>query len=289
MSTTNHSRNRLTYLLSMLVGCVACFAAAASLKPIVPAEGYEHDKWVTQPADIKKEFRAYITSFDSNDDDNGDGDPDLWRIPQWVAYEIQSHEGELETFPRPSWFTDDTLHEEQVAPDDESYRGSGFDKGHLCMKHIASRLGADADHNTHTMLSAVPQKGNFNQGIWLDLEDKTKEWADQFGSIWVICGPVFYGKEPRNWIGDEDELRVAVPDGFFKVVVRESDNPDRPKVLAFFYPHHYPYAWKGPYDHSQFLVPVNYLESLTGLDFLSALPSSTEGSVEGQTFKKLWE
>ena len=47
-------------------------AWAAKLKRIVLHPDYNHDKFVTVPTDIVKKFRAYITSFDSDDDDNGE-------------------------------------------------------------------------------------------------------------------------------------------------------------------------------------------------------------------------
>ena len=35
------------------------------------------------------EYGAYIASFDSDDDDDGNGTPDLRAVPEWVAYEIK--------------------------------------------------------------------------------------------------------------------------------------------------------------------------------------------------------
>ena len=74
------------------------------------------------------------------------------------------------------------------APHDNSYKHSGFSRGHMCMKHIAWRLGANADWNTHTTINASPQIQKFNAGIWLDMENKTKDYVDKYGKIWVICG-----------------------------------------------------------------------------------------------------
>ena len=68
---------------------------AANYKQINLIPGYEHDRFVTQPKDILQTFRAYITSFDSGDDDNGDGTADYWRVPEFVAYEIRAFDGTL--------------------------------------------------------------------------------------------------------------------------------------------------------------------------------------------------
>lgn len=38
------------------------------------------------------------------------------------------------------------------------------------MKYHAERISPEAARNTHTMLNAVPQRAEFNSGIWQDLE-----------------------------------------------------------------------------------------------------------------------
>ncbi len=72
------------------------------LKPLFLTPAYEHDRYGTQPADILRHFDAFTSSFDSADDDNGDGIPDTLGIPQWVAYEIRWHEGPLKSEKRPN-------------------------------------------------------------------------------------------------------------------------------------------------------------------------------------------
>jgi len=76
-----------------------------------------------------------------------------------------------------------------------------------------------------------------------------------------------------------------VPYGFYKIVVRESQDSDRSDVLAFLYPHHEPYKQKGPHEHLPYLVSVDYIEKLTGLDFLTVLPNNDEKAVE-RNFRK---
>ena len=63
--------------------------------------------------------------------------------------------------------TEKALFEQGVAASDASYHFAkawreaypdspqlGYDRGHMCMKHHAWRLGANADWNTHTLLNA---------------------------------------------------------------------------------------------------------------------------------------
>lgn len=255
---------------------------------------YEHARWGLPEADIVRTFEAYTVSFDSADDDTGDGRPDYFRIPEWVAYEIKRFEGRVPSHRRPKWFTDEALFAQGIAPDDDSYRGQAtqWNRGHLCMKNHAARIGASADRDTHSLLNAAPQSALLNQGIWLDLEEKTGDWADRYGRVWIICGPILEDGRPQQWIGEGDELRVAVPTAFFKIVVRESGDPKRPEVLAFIYPNSESTKElapkRGPFDHQRFTVSVDAIESRTGLDFLTLLNDSIEAEIERVVERSIW-
>ena len=54
---------------------VALFLLGCALdhRPVEKAADYEHDKWDTQPRDILRNFRAFVVSFDSEDDNDEDG------------------------------------------------------------------------------------------------------------------------------------------------------------------------------------------------------------------------
>jgi DNA/RNA endonuclease G (NUC1) len=247
--------------------------------PIVLDDSYEHDKWGTEPRDLMFFFAAYTVSFDGTDDNNGDGRADLWGIPEWVSYEIKALREDHPLANRPRWMTDPELYIAGIAPGDESYGVSGtgrlgevktdyrFVRGHLCPKDTAERISRDAAYNTHTLLNAVPQLQWQNNGIWKTLEAYCNDWADSWGRIWVICGPVFFNKTPALWLGQDDEMRVAVPDALFKIVIRE-DPADTLKVLAFLIPNILP---RENQDPAEFLTSPARIEDLTGLTFLTAL------------------
>jgi len=61
-------------------------------------------------------------------------------------------------------------------------------------------------------------------------------WTDKYGQVWVITGPVFLGKYPAMWLGQDGENKVAIPDALFKIVIRETDNLDKVKTLVFIIP-----------------------------------------------------
>ncbi len=259
-------------------------------KTVTLDPNYEHTKWGIEPADLIYEFAAYTTSFDSEDDNDGDGKGECWGIPEWVAYEVKK-ETDLtaDKYSRPTWMTDTALNRKGIVPNDDTYLVSGtnqlpevkdsyrYVRGHLCPKDAADRMGINAGWNTHTMLNAAPQLQWQNNGIWKDLEEDITDWADHYGSVWVICGPVFFGKTPAVWLGQNDEVRAAVPDAFYKIVIRKSDESESGiETLSFLIPNVIP---KAEDDLSDFIVHMGRLQELTGLSFLTQL------SEEARTFE----
>ena len=266
-------------------------SALTDLKPIVLDPSYNHDRFDTQPKDIIREFRAYTTSFDSDDDNNGDGMGDNWGIPEWVAYELRAAPPNLGAAPdRPrTWITDAALHTQGVAPDDNSYKNSGYSRGHMCMKTHAWRLEANADWNTHIVLNACPQIQRMNNGVWKGLEQATGKWADKYDVVWIICGPIIFNdRTPSEWIGDPGEVKVAVPDAFYKIVVKDALNGGL-DVLAFIFPMYGGDDYgRSTADLEPYLTSVDTIEALTGLDFLFNVNDEIEKKVERIVQTELW-
>ncbi len=259
------------------------------------AWSYSHDKWQTGPTDIIQKWRAYTVSFDSADDDDGDGKPDRWAIPHWVAYQVKKH-AKLPAGPdRPSpWITDLPLFAQGIVPADASYHypltfknRPPYDRGHMAPKFTAWRMGAAADWNTHTLVNACPQHSDLNQGIWENLERRVDAWADTYGQVWVVTGPILNGKKPKKWLGQKGETPVAIPDAFFKIVIKETATPTRPDVLAFIYPNKS--LPKAATNHESYLTTVDTIEAKTGLDFLQKLPVAEQAAVEGGKAKAIWK
>ena len=291
-------------VLNQQLPAIAQFSAFGQ-RPIVLDPSYDHTRLEIEPAESIREFRAFTVSFDSIDDDNGDGTADVLGIPQWVSQEVKRFEGEcVESGDRPRrWFSDLELIAEGTAPVDASYgyanpfrtfQQDWYVRGHLAMRFLAARMGTDAAWNTHTLLNAVPQRDGFNGGIWLDLEDLTGAWAQRFGAVWVMTGPIVVDQFPSGYIGEPErnELPVAIPDALYKIVVRDADEgAEQPyEVLAFIYPQvGAGYTLRGEFDHTRFLTSVDEIEALTELDFFANLPGDVEESIEARVATDLWE
>ncbi len=269
------------FVIVLLTSPIILFGGPA---PILLDYSYEHDRWITLPRDIQLDFAAYTVSFDSEDDNNGDGTLDIWGIPEWVSFEIKELVIDHPLSSRPRWMTDTNLFALGIAPNDESYSVPGansirevktdyrFVRGHMCPKDTAERISRDAAYNTHILVNAVPQLQWQNNGIWKEIEQLSTDWADNYKRIWVICGPVFFSKTPSMWLGQNDEMKVAIPDALFKIIIRE-DDMDRVKTISFLIPNIVPKEKKNLFE---FIITIDRLEELTGLDFLTALGDDQE-------------
>jgi endonuclease G, mitochondrial len=75
--------------------------------------------------------------------------------------------------------------------------------------------------------NAVPQRSHFNKRPWFALECLTGAWANHYGLLWVVSGPVFLEGTPAHWLKSDiypGALPVTIPDELFKLVARRTDS-----------------------------------------------------------------
>jgi endonuclease G, mitochondrial len=254
----------------------------------------EHNPGLADNPDRLICFQAYVSNFNTKP---RNAKPKFLGVPHWVSHHIKKAPNAPESGERPnSWFTVLELAEQGIAPIDDSYSFSlkfrkthknWYDRGHLAQKYLAERLGNKAAFFTHNVVNAVPQLHNFNAGPWLTLECMTGAWANKFGEVWVVAGPVFKKNKPITWLRSDNHKKavpVAIPVSEFKIVARKQG--DQWDVLAFVYPQtHKTYA-KGPFDPEIFLKSVADIEQMTGEKFLSGLPNAAQ--LKQKTADKIW-
>ena len=180
---------------------------------------------------------------------------------EWVAYTLEKSHLTYDDRERPHFIEDPKV--KSKSADWRNYKGSGYDRGHLCPAGDR-RFSEYAYNETFYTSNITPQNKEFNAGVWNRLEMKVRQWCKRYGTLHVITGGVLRGR--MNEIGDED---VDVPDAFYKIVARKKGN--KYKVLAFLMPHK-----ESNKPLKEFLVPVDSLESRTGLDFFNELKESEE-------------
>jgi endonuclease G len=175
---------------------------------------------------------------------------------EWVAYELKKEYLKNNDFKRPYFIEDPKVTTRSA--DWRNYKKSGYDKGHLCP---AGDMEFDkkAYYDTFYTSNISPQNHEFNSGIWNRLENKVRYWAGKYNNIYVVTGGVL--KDSDKKIGTEE---VSVPKYFYKIVLAKSGKEH--KAIAFLIPNEK--SQKGIYE---FVVPVETLEKMTGIDFFPNL------------------
>lgn len=192
---------------------------------------------------------------------------------EWVAYRLEKAHLTYEDRERPYFIEDPKVRSKSA--DWRNYKGSGYDRGHLCPAGDR-RFSEYAYNETFYTSNITPQKNEFNAGIWNRLEQQVRRWCKRYGTLYVITGGVLDNNLPE--IGMED---VAVPEAFFKIVLRKTGNDYR--VVAFLIPHE-----ESIKPLSDFLVPLDELEKVTGLDFFYELNDELEKKMEQELDKSSW-
>lgn len=190
-------------------------------------------------------------------------------IPNWVAYELTSDEA-FGKVPRAKGFSMDLDYDGRQAMR-EDYSNSGWDKGHMAPA-ADMKWSETAMKESFYLTNICPQNHDLNAKDWQTLEKMVRDWAIKYGKIWVVCGPFIGG----NIYGTIGEQRVAVPDVFFKAVLRKED--DRWYSIAFVFEND---SHKQPVKDA--VVSVNDVEALIGYDLFTNLDNRIEETVEAQS------
>lgn len=225
------------------------------------------------------------------------------RIPRWVAYHVTPdyrrvppRNGRYRTF--------------RVDPDipsaarDADYVGlegsRGLVRGHLAPYAV---MGGDRDHDggvspqdadedstifqANYMSNIAPQHQtgfNGSGGLWNELERKVQdEWVEgDAQNLWVFAGSVV-GPGQHELVGPAND--IVVPPMFWKIVIRAPETEgELPTVLAFLFPH----QRVAHGDIEDFLVSVDIVEALTGLDFFTDLDPAEQHTLEDLDTSQNW-
>ena len=195
------------------------------------------------------------------------------RTPQWVAWELTKKETQGTVERSNDFQPDPDVKGAKVVTKDYSH--SGYDRGHMAPA-ADMKWSKKAMKESFYMSNICPQDHNLNTSDWSELENKSRQWARRFGKVYIVCGPIYNGKR-NEYIGDH---RVKVPDAFFKVVL--INEKKKQCAMGFYFENE-----AGERKLQEYLVPVDRLEQLTGMDFFSALPDNLEDRLEAETLKEL--
>jgi endonuclease G len=192
---------------------------------------------------------------------------------EWVAYELKQEYLTKNRFKRPLFIKDPNVGTSSA--DWKNYKKSGFDKGHLCPAADMD-FSKEAFKETFFTSNISPQLHVFNNGVWKRLEEKTRYWAVKYDGIYVVTGGVLNAS--LKTIGRE---KVAVPKYFYKILMDDTNGKYR--MIAFMIPNE-----KSDNPLYSFVVSVDSLEKITGIDFFPKLDNEKENRLEKGSDYKAW-
>ncbi|WP_010518251.1 DNA/RNA non-specific endonuclease [Croceivirga radicis] len=192
---------------------------------------------------------------------------------EWVAYWLKREHLTYEDRKRPYFIEDPKV--KTKSADWKNYRGSGYDRGHLCPAGDR-RFSLQAYNETFYTSNISPQDRAFNAGIWNRLEQKTRSWCKKYGDLFIVTGGVL-----ENGLAEIGEEDVDVPKMFYKIILRKKG--DRFTALAFLMPNK-----ERKEAFQSFIVPIDKVEQVTGIDFFKSMPKETQDQLEANTFVDDW-
>ena len=192
---------------------------------------------------------------------------------EWVAYELKKKYVINSNFERPYFIEDPKV--KTGSADWRNYKKSGYDKGHLCPAGDME-FAINAYNDTFFTSNISPQLHDFNGGVWNRLEQKVRYWATKNDGIYVITAGILQAN--LKTIGQEE---VSVPNYFYKILLDNSNG--KYKMIAFLIP-----SEKSNKPLYEFVVSVDKIEKMTGIDFFPKLDDKIENSLEKSSDYKAW-
>ena len=164
------------------------------------------------------------------------------------------------------------------------YTNTGFDRGHLCP---SDDRDASPDDNAATFLlsNIVPQAPRHNREVWKSLEDYERQLLSNGNDVYIIAGTYGTGGTGQN--GFATTLaggKLTVPATLWKILIVVPSSSDttfqlteNTRVIAINIPNEQSAADK---PWRAYLTSVDALETLTGYDFLSNVPTDIQRVIE---------
>lgn len=187
------------------------------------------------------------------------------RIPNWVAWHLTADHTDGLVRRMSNFYEEESVSIPRATLED--YRGSGWSRGHMCPAGD-NKWSETAMYESFSLVNVCPQNASLNSGLWNVIEIDCRRWANRFGDVYIVCGPILMNKEHET-IGIN---KVIVPEAFFKVILCLQG---KPKAIGFVVKNN-----EGKKKKDQFVNTIDEVERITGIDFFPNLPDDIENKVE---------
>ncbi|MDY0141748.1 MAG: DNA/RNA non-specific endonuclease [Bacteroidales bacterium] len=158
------------------------------------------------------------------------------------------------------------------------YDGYGYDRGHLAPS-ADFRWSEKALSESYYYSNMTPQLPEFNREIWADIEDILRAYVyhNPTKDIYIVTAPVLTDDLPKQ---SRSINNMSIPELHYKIAVDFEDE----KGIAFLVPQ------KKNYDPIEaYVVSIDSIESLTGINFYPNLTEEQENKIEANVDISLWQ
>lgn len=188
--------------------------------------------------------------------------------PHWVAWYLSADRLQGDANRGGVEFQEDEEVPEPRATTWDYYR-SHYDRGHQCPAGD-NKWSQESMNQSFLLTNICPQNPKLNKYEWNRLESQCREWAKEYGGVYVACGPIFAAGSKKT-IGQD---KVKVPTAFFKVILCMTG---KPKAIGFIYQN-----TGDKQDFRKCVRSVDEIEQITGYDFFKSLDDKVEKRVEAE-------
>ena len=197
--------------------------------------------------------------------------------PDWVAWVLTADEANGQCNGQYSFSWDPTVARPKASRED--YSNSGWDKGHMAPR-TDMKWSEQALEESYYFTNICPQEHEMNSQAWRKIEELTRRLARRYGSVAVVCGPLYDGEERH--IGPNC---VQVPDRFFKALAVNTGGAW--KTVGFIVANN-----RQTGAPQSYAVTVDSVEAAIGhsrcgwqADLFPTLPDSVENTFDQNTWK----
>lgn len=192
-----------------------------------------------------------------------------YKQPNWVQYDLTCSDLD-DPVGRTNDFRED-LEIKGGTLKAYDYKYSGYDRGHIAPARDMART-INIMSESFLMSNMAPQDSHFNRyGLWRKSENEVRFWACDNNKITVVAGPVLNGEGIQAG-------KLFIAKYFYKIVLAYDY-----KAIAFIFENK-----RDKSSVERYVVSVDQVEAMTGLDFFSNLPDLLEDEVESESNPALW-
>ena len=225
--------------------------------------------WLELPAMDNPNLGYYTHSFKMNGNTYRNysfGWSQKDRVALWVAYPLCKLYTNGSAGRTNAWALDPLLGDDSAAPFG-GYAGD-YARGHQ-LPSADRQCCYDANAQTFYGTNMTPQLNAHNEGIWAELENKVRGYANSSDTTYVVTGVMVSSSSEIQ--KDSYGNKVTVPDAYFKAILKYSKSSTLGtwNAAAFYLEHR---AYSGGVT-KELSMSIDELEEITGIDFFVNLPA----------------